>query len=54
MNIKNNINNELISITDWLKLNKLSLNILKIMFVVFHKAQIKKRPHFKLKLKILL
>ncbi len=39
MSIENSINNELINIIDWLKLNKLSLNIPKTMFMVFHKAQ---------------
>ncbi len=44
MNIENSINNELINITDWLKLNKLSLKIPKTKFMVFHKAQRKMTP----------
>ncbi len=39
MRIENSNNNELINITKWLKLYKLSLNIPKTMFMVFHKSQ---------------
>ncbi len=44
MSIENSINNELMNITEWLKLNKLSLNIPKTTFMVFHKAQRKMTP----------
>ena len=44
MSIENSINTELINITDWLKLNKLSLNIPKTKFMIFHKAQKKITP----------
>ena len=36
LSIQNSINNELTKITDWLKLNRLSLNIPKTKFMVFH------------------
>ncbi len=49
MGIENIINNELINITDWLKLNKLSLNIPKTKFMVFHKAQ-RKMTQFQIKI----
>ncbi len=44
MSFENSINNELINITVWLKLHKLSLNIPKTKFMVFHKAQRKMTP----------
>ncbi len=44
ISIENSINNELINITYWLKLNKLSLNISKPKLMVFHKAQRKNDP----------
>ncbi len=46
--IQNTINNELVNINDWLNLNKLSLNIQKTKYMIFHTPQ-KKYPHFKLK-----
>ena len=36
---ENNINNELAKVNDWLKINKLSLNIHKTKFMVFHNYQ---------------
>ncbi len=45
--LSNNINHELQQISDWLKINKLSLNIGKTKFMVFHKAN-KKLPEIKL------
>ena len=47
MRISNNINHELKQINDWLKINKLSLNVGKTKFMVFHKAN-KKLPDIKL------
>ncbi len=44
MSIESSIKNELINITDWLKLNKLTLNIPKTKFMAFHKAQRKMTP----------
>ncbi len=44
MSIENSINNEFINITNWLKLNKLFLNIPKTKFMVSHKAQRKMTP----------
>ena len=37
--IENNINNELAKVNDWLKINKLSLNIDKTKFMIFHNYQ---------------
>ena len=37
--IENNINNELAKVNDWLKINKLSLNIHKTKFIIFHNYQ---------------
>ena len=42
--IRNNINNELNAISDWLKVNKLSLNAQKTKAMIFHTP--KKRPNF--------
>jgi hypothetical protein len=41
-NIESKINRELAGINDWLKLNKLSLNISKSKYMIFHTAK-KKR-----------
>ena len=49
--IANNINKELQIITDWLALNKLSLNAKKTKMMIFHFHQ-KKISHMKLNLKI--
>ncbi len=38
-NNSDHINSELNKITDWLKLNKLSLNVIKSKCMVFHTAQ---------------
>ena len=38
-NISNNISSELNKISEWLKINKLSLNIKKTKFMVFHTPQ---------------
>ncbi len=37
--IENTINNELVNINDWLKLNKLALNIQKTKYIIFHTLQ---------------
>ena len=37
--IENSINNELAKVNDWLKINKLSLNIDKTKFMIFHNYQ---------------
>ncbi len=42
-------NHELINIKDWLKLNKLSLNIKKTKYIIFHTHK-KKVPHIELKI----
>ena len=46
-NISKNINYELQQINDWLKINKLSLNVGKTKFMIFHKAN-KRIPNIKL------
>ena len=38
-NLNKNINNELLRISVWLKLNKLSLNVQKTKFMIFHNRQ---------------
>ena len=37
--IENSINDELAKVNDWLKINKLSLNINKTKFMIFHNYQ---------------
>ena len=37
--LKRDINNELEKITLWLKMNKLSLNVQKTKFMIFHRKQ---------------
>ena len=37
--LKRDINNELEKITVWLKMNKLSLNVQKTKFMIFHRKQ---------------
>ena len=37
--LKRDINNELEKITLWLKMNKLSLKVQKIKFMIFHRKQ---------------
>ncbi len=44
MNISLNLNNNLANIIDWLKLNKLSLNLKKYKYIVFHKPKKKINP----------
>ena len=36
---ENSINDELSKVNDWLKINKLSLNIIKTKFMIFHDYQ---------------
>jgi hypothetical protein len=43
--ISQNINNELNSIVEWLSLNKLSLNITKTKYMIFHNRQKNIAPH---------
>ncbi len=47
--IQNIINNEFANISDWLKLNKLSLNIKKTKYMIFH-TPMKRVPSFVLKI----
>ena len=49
-NINEAINDELTKINDWLKVNKLSLNVAKTKFMTFHTVQKKKIPNINLKL----
>jgi hypothetical protein len=42
--VQSNINNELAKISDWLKVNKLSLNVKKTKFMIFHTPQKKLTP----------
>ncbi len=44
LNIDTTLNSELEKITDWLKVNKLSLNIAKCKYVIFHMPQKKVKP----------
>ena len=44
------VNEELMNVYDWLTANKLSLNVKKTNFVIFHPSQ--KRPNYKVNLKI--
>ena len=39
VNVEHNLNKELTLISDWLKLNKLSLNINKSKFIIYHMPQ---------------
>ena len=48
--LEEKLNNELISINEWLRANKLSLNVEKSNFVIFHPRQ--KKIHFPVNLKI--
>ncbi len=48
--IQNIINNELANISDWLKLNKLSLNIKKTKYMIFHRPRRRVLPSFVLKM----
>ena len=48
----NNINSELIKITDWLAVNKLSLNAAKTKMMIFHYKQRKLKNHEVLNIKI--
>ena len=48
--INSAINNELDKINDWLRVNKLSLNVNKTKYMVFHTPQRKKLPELHLKL----
>ncbi len=44
MNISLNLNHNLANISDWLKLNKLSSNLKKCKYIVFHKPKKKFNP----------
>ncbi len=44
LNIDTTLNNELEQISDWLKVNKLSLNIAKCKYMIFHMPQKKVKP----------
>ncbi len=44
LNIDTTLNNELETISDWLKVNKLSLNIAKCKYMLFHMPQKKVKP----------
>ena len=48
--MESNINRELTILSDWLKSNKLSLNIKKTHYILFHPGR--KKPPFKLNIKI--
>ena len=48
--LESTVNAELLKIYDWLTANKLSLNIKKSNFVIFHSYQ--KRPDYQVDLKI--
>ena len=43
------LNQELIKVSDWLKVNKLTLNLTKTHFMVFHRAKLKHINDFELK-----
>ncbi len=45
MNISLNLNHNFANISDWLKLNKLSLNVKKCKYIVFHKPKKKINPN---------
>lgn len=44
MNISLNLNQKLADISDWLKVNKLSLNVKKCKYIIFHKPKKKINP----------
>ena len=44
------LNQELIKVSDWLKANKLTLNLTKTHFMVFHRAKLKHITDFELKI----
>ncbi len=44
MNISLTLNHKLADISDWLKLNKLSLNVMKCKYMIFHKPRKKINP----------